>query len=84
MPGHHDKRWLEKFGPWGARPQPWLPDERDYDADEQVNLFALIFVVLLVVFSVWLLNRFQQATRETDCFLAGHRDCMPVNDSGAE
>jgi hypothetical protein len=81
MPGHRDKRWRQKFGPWGARSRLWLRDERDYDADERVNLFALIFVVLLVVLSVWLLNRFQQVTRETDCFLAGHRDCTSVFDS---
>jgi|GEM_PF-3132126 len=47
----------------------------DDDRRQRENLIAAVFVIGLVVFSVWLLQKYQQYRAASDCALSGRRHC---------
>jgi hypothetical protein len=58
---------------------------RDEGEDEQgrslVNVAALVFVILLVVGSVWLAKVMQRHARLEDCLMSGRTNCAPIDTS---
>jgi hypothetical protein len=56
-----------------------MPDDDDDDRKQRQNLMVLVVAVVLVAGSVWLLLEFKKYRDRQDCFLAGHRDCAPVD-----
>jgi len=54
-------------------------DDEDEDRRQRQNLMVLAVAVLLVAGSVWLLLEFKKYRDRQDCFLAGHRNCAPVD-----
>ena len=57
-----------------------MPDDDD-DQKQRQNLMVLVAVVVLVAGSVWLMIKFKEYRDLQDCFLAGHRNCSPVDRS---
>jgi len=57
-------------------------DDEDEDRRQRQNLMVLAVAVLLVAGSVWLLLEFKKYRDRQDCFLAGHRNCAPLDTSG--
>jgi hypothetical protein len=53
----------------------------DDDQKQRQNLIVLAIAVVLVVGSVWLLTKYRQYRDRQDCFLAGHRNCDPIDTS---
>jgi len=53
------------------------PDD-DHDRDMK-NLIVAGVVIVLVVFSVWLLLAFQKSTAILDCMAAHHPNCVPLD-----
>jgi hypothetical protein len=53
-------------------------DDRD-DRKQRENLMVLGIAVALIVGSVWLLIKYKEYREESDCFLAGHHNCAPVD-----
>jgi hypothetical protein len=52
----------------------------DDDHDRNVkNLIVAGVVIVLVVFSVWLLLAFKKSTEILDCMAAHHTNCVPLN-----
>jgi len=54
------------------------PDDDDRNAK---NLIVAGIVIVLVVFSVWLLLAFQNSTAILDCLAAHHPNCVPLPDA---
>jgi hypothetical protein len=53
------------------------PDD-DHDRGTK-NLIVAGVVIVLVVFSVWLLLAFQKSSRILDCMAAHHTNCVPLD-----
>ena len=53
--------------------------EDDEDRKQRQNLIVALVAVVLVVSSVWLMLEFKKYRDRQDCFLAGHRNCAPVD-----
>ena len=53
----------------------------DDDQKQRQNLIVLVVAVVLVIGSVWLLMTYKKYRERQDCFLAGHRNCAPVDTS---
>jgi hypothetical protein len=51
----------------------------DGDRKQRQNLIVLAIAVALVVGSIWLLLKYKQYRDRQDCFLAGHRNCAPLD-----
>jgi hypothetical protein len=51
----------------------------DDDRRQRENLIAAGFVIVLVVFSIWLLHKYQQYRALSDCVLSGRHHCAPVD-----
>lgn len=47
----------------------------DEDHRQRQNMIAAVFVIGLVVFSVWLLHKYQQYRAISDCVLSGRHNC---------
>jgi heme/copper-type cytochrome/quinol oxidase subunit 4 len=47
----------------------------DDDRRQRENLIAAGFVIVLVVFSIWLLHKYQQYRAMSDCVLSGRHNC---------
>ena len=54
----------------------------DDDRRQRENLIASVFVIVLVVFSVWLLHKYQQYRATSDCVLSGRHNCAPADTEG--
>ena len=50
----------------------------DDDQRQRENLIAAGFVIALVVFSIWLLHKYQQYRTVSDCVLSGRHNCAPA------
>ena len=61
------------------------PDQHHpHDDDAEVNrrsYVALAFIALLVVASVWLVNKCQENSQLVECMESGHHDCVPLDTS---
>ena len=55
----------------------------DDDRSQRENLIAAGFVIVLVVFSIWLLHKYQQYRDVSDCVLSGRHNCAPA-DGGSQ
>ena len=51
----------------------------DDDRRQRENLIAAGVVIVLVVFSIWLLLKYQQYRATSDCVLSGRRNCAPAD-----
>ena len=58
-----------------------MEEDDDEGRKQRQNLMVLAAVVVLVAGSVWLMIKFKEYRDVQDCFLAGHRNCAPVNRS---
>jgi hypothetical protein len=61
-------------------PQSRGTDEREFNRQDfqrrmTVNLFAVIFFMLLLMAGFWLAWQLADAKRAQDCLSAGHRNC---------
>lgn len=54
----------------------------DNDRRQRENLIAAVFVIGLVVFSIWLLHKYQQYRAASDCYLSGRHNCAPADGAG--
>lgn len=54
----------------------------DDDRRQRENLIAAAIVVVLVVFSIWLLQKYQQYRAVSDCVLSGRHNCAPADGDG--
>jgi hypothetical protein len=54
----------------------------DDDRRQRENLIVACFVIVLVVFSIWLLHKYQQYRAMSDCVLSGRHNCAPAGDDG--
>jgi hypothetical protein len=82
-----DSRWR-----WAGRP-PKPPEtpvddlakyERgehtdDYKHRMQMNLLALGVTVVLIVAGVWIAETIAEMRKQQDCYLAGRRNCAPID-----
>jgi hypothetical protein len=59
-------------------------DQNDDDQKQRQNLIVLVVAVVLVIGSVWLLMTYKKYRERQDCFLAGHRNCAPVDTSASK
>jgi hypothetical protein len=57
-----------------------VPKPED-DNRQPANFTVLVVVVVIVVASVWLLVEFKKSSAELDCFMAGRKNCVPVDAS---
>ena len=55
-----------------------MPDGDD-DRRQRENLIAAVFVIGLIVFSVWLLQKYQQYRAASDCELSGRHRCASAD-----
>ena len=53
----------------------------DDDKKQRENLAVAGAAVFLIIFSVWLLQKYKEYRAESDCFLAGHHNCEPIDTS---
>jgi hypothetical protein len=51
----------------------------DYRHRMIMNIAGLAATIFLVVAGVWIANTMAQMRKNTDCVLAGHRDCAPID-----
>lgn len=58
---------------------PRAPKEDDEGKRDRENLIALIVIGVLVLICVVILLLYLQGSNELDCFLAGHRNCAPID-----
>ncbi len=60
--------------------RPWLNEpEQDRPEDRQTaSLVGFVIVLLLLVFSLFLVQQLRNATAVEDCLLAGRRNCDAV------
>jgi hypothetical protein len=56
--------------------------DNDDDRRQRENLIAAGFVIVLVVFSIWLLHKYQQYRAVSDCVLSGRHNCAPTDGDG--
>ena len=56
--------------------------DEDEDHKQRQNLIVALVAVVLVVSSVWLMLEYKKYRDRQDCFLAGHRNCAPVDVPG--
>jgi hypothetical protein len=56
--------------------------QEDDDRRQRENMIAAVFVVALVVFSVWLLHKYQQYRAASDCVLSGRHNCSSTDSEG--
>jgi hypothetical protein len=54
----------------------------DDDRRQRENMIAAVFVIVLVVFSIWLLHKYQQYRATADCVLAGRHNCASSDTDG--
>jgi hypothetical protein len=54
----------------------------DDDQRQRENLIAAGVVIVLVVFSIWLLHKYQQYRAASDCVLSGRHNCAPAYGDG--
>jgi hypothetical protein len=54
----------------------------DEDRRQRENMIAAVFVIVLVVFSIWLLHKYQQYRAASDCVLAGRHNCASSDTDG--
>jgi len=54
----------------------------DDDRRQRENMIAAVFVIGLVVFSVWLLHKYQQYRAASDCALTGRHNCGSSDSEG--
>jgi hypothetical protein len=64
----------------GGPPQSLGTDEREFNRQDfqrrmTVNLFGVIFFMLLLMAGFWLVWQLADAKRAQDCLTAGHRNC---------
>ena len=59
-----------------------MPSDDD-DRRQRENLIATRFVIVLIVFSIWLLHKYQQYRAASDCVLSGRHNCAPVDGDGS-
>lgn len=52
----------------------------DDDRRQRQNMIAAVFVIGLVVFSVWLLRKYQEYRAQSDCVLSGRHNCASVEE----
>ena len=57
-----------------------MTDDDDEDRRQRENMIAAVFVIALVVFSVWLLHKYQQYRAASDCELSGRHRCASAED----
>jgi len=56
--------------------------DHDDERRQRENLMAAGFVIVLVVFSIWLLHKYQQYRATSDCVLSGRHNCAPAVSDG--
>ena len=56
----------------------------DDDRKQRQNLVVGGVALLLVVASIWLLMKYKEYRAESDCFLAGHHNCAPIDTSNQD
>jgi hypothetical protein len=58
-------------------------DNDNDDGDDQrrilVNFAGLVFVVLLLVGSIWVAKLLSQHAKLEDCLMSGRTNCAPIN-----
>jgi hypothetical protein len=55
------------------------PEENESDGDRgRGNLVLLVFFVIIVGISVWLVNAMLDARRADECMAQGQRNCNPI------
>ena len=54
----------------------------DEDKRQRENLIAAGIVIVLVVFSIWLLHKYQQYRAASDCVLSGRHNCDTSDSDG--
>lgn len=57
-----------------------MQHDDDEDRRQRENMAAAVFVIVLVVFSVWLLHKYRQYRATSDCILSGRHNCVPTED----
>lgn len=57
-----------------------MQDDDDDKGRQRENLWAFVFVVLLVIGSIWLLNKYKQYRAASDCELSGRHHCADTPD----
>ncbi|HEX3652159.1 MAG TPA: hypothetical protein VHU18_04970 [Rhizomicrobium sp.] len=58
------------------------PEDADNEARRnRTNLIGVIAVVFLVALGFWLMRWLAQYEQLSDCVAAGHRDCVPVQET---
>ena len=56
-----------------------LPPEKESDKERRrSNLVLLVFFVVIVGISVWLVNALVDARHADECMTAGRRNCNPI------
>ena len=56
-----------------------MPTPDDDQGRDTKNLIVAGVVIVLVVFSVWLLLAFQKSSAILDCMAAHHTNCVPLD-----
>jgi uncharacterized membrane protein len=56
-------------------------EEPDETRRNRANLIGLIAVAVLVLLGFWLMRWLAHYEQVSDCVAAGHRDCVPVQET---
>jgi flagellar biogenesis protein FliO len=49
--------------------------EPEGDNNDGTNISAIIFIVVLIVFSIWLINKLANANDKLNCIASGRTNC---------
>jgi flagellar biogenesis protein FliO len=53
--------------------------EHEGDNNDAANISAIIFVIVLIVFSIWLFNKLTSANDKLNCIASGRTNCADLS-----
>jgi len=54
------------------------PEARRKGGGDRANVVALVFVVVLVAFCIWLFNKLNSANQTLNCEMSGRTNCAEI------
>jgi hypothetical protein len=51
----------------------------DHESNDRATIAAMVFIVALVAFSIWLFNRLNDANASLNCVASGRTNCATTN-----
>lgn len=69
--------------PWVAHrprpcPNPSLPDPDDYIVSTRALIGVVLFLILFIGGSVWLMDTMHANAKKEDCLMSGRKNCFPI------